>query len=169
MVAGDVEVVRDDGGVLGVLRIAVAGHEDAQGVVRERALGERRDDGGVDAAGEAEDGAGAAGRRDLGGDPVGEMFGESFHRRFRKRKSTVRENGAGGARRPPRRGVPVSGRGCPRRRRQSLEKYLRTSQSVTCSRYSYHSLSLLVTKRSKTWSPSVRRTSSLSCVSLIAS
>ena len=52
---------------------------------------------------------------------------------------------------------------------QILEKYLRTSQSVTCSRYSYHSLSLLVTKRSNTWSPRMRRTSSLSCVYWIAS
>ena len=65
-----VEVVRDDGGVLGVLRVAVAGHDDAQGVVREGALGQRRDDGRVDAAREAEDGAGAAGGGDLGGDPA---------------------------------------------------------------------------------------------------
>ena len=53
--------------------------------------------------------------------------------------------------------------------RQSRAKYLRISQSVTCLRYSYHSLSLLVTKRSKTWSPSVLRTSSLFCVAWMAS
>ena len=70
---------------------------------------------------------------------------------------------------PGARPVRVFGSSGCRAAAQSLEKYLRTSQSVTCSRYSYHSLSLLVTKRSKTWSPSVRRTSSLSRVSLIAS
>ena len=159
-----VEVVRDDGGVLGVLRVAVAGHDDAQGVVREGALGERRDDGRVDAAGEAEDGAAAAGRGDLGGDPVGEMFGRVLPSSLSEGQVYRTANGPEALRPPARSACSIA-----RREPQILEKYLRTSQSVTCSRYSYHSLSLLVTKRSNTWSPRTRRTSSLSCVSLIAS
>ena len=95
----------DDRGVFGVLRVAVARHDDAQRVVREGALGERRDDGGVDAAGEAEDGAVAAGGGDLGGDPVGEMCGECFHASASGsevyRYATAGRDGA--ARRPARR------------------------------------------------------------------
>ena len=106
----DVEVVRDDRGVLGVLRVAVARHEDAQGVVREGGLGERRDDGGVDAAGEAEDRAGAAGRGDLGGDPVREMSGEFFHASLSEGESIVRDGGPGGAA-PARPAVAIPGAG----------------------------------------------------------
>ena len=61
----------DDGGVLGVPRVAVARHHDAQRVVREGLLGEGGDHGGVDAAGQAEDRAVPRRRPgDLGGDPL---------------------------------------------------------------------------------------------------
>ena len=74
------EVLRNEGAVLGVLRVAVAGHEDAQCVLREGPLGEAGHDGGVDAAGDAEHDAPAAAADHLVADPGGEVICEGEHR-----------------------------------------------------------------------------------------
>ena len=88
-------------GVVGVLRVAVAGHDDAQGVVREGALGEGRDHGGVDAAGEAEHGAGAAGAGDLAA-IQSVRCAASASMRFRSASVSQRAGGVSvWARRPP--------------------------------------------------------------------